>query len=79
MSRNATKNKENSKGLDIDSEDIIDELMDYDEEEDESDDPDPNAIISLGEDEEEYKRKRTERKFCYFLFKYFKVNNALSN
>uniref|UniRef100_A0A914MC61 Uncharacterized protein n=1 Tax=Meloidogyne incognita TaxID=6306 RepID=A0A914MC61_MELIC len=62
MSRNATKNKENSKGLDIDSEDIIDELMDYDEEEDESDDPDPNAIISLGEDEEEYKRKRTERK-----------------
>ncbi|CAK5087239.1 unnamed protein product [Meloidogyne enterolobii] len=60
MSRNATKNKENSKGLDIDSEDIIDELMDYDEEEDESDDPDPNAIISLGEDEEEYKRKRTE-------------------
>ncbi|CAK5079723.1 unnamed protein product [Meloidogyne enterolobii] len=51
--------------------DILDAMMDYDEEEDESDDPDPNDVISLGEDEEEYKRRRIERKFVIFLFKYF--------
>nr|CAD2188791.1 unnamed protein product [Meloidogyne enterolobii] len=50
---------------------IIEALIDYDEEEDDSDDPDPNDVISLGEDEEEYKRRRIERKFDIFLFKYF--------